>query len=106
MLFLTTCYQHDTEAEGGNSNEIVNNIEHNKKVIIYDNETKTFEMCGPTSATKTQLPDGRILITEIPTLCTTDPWYYDEDFGDITEINKILTEQYIDVYIIQEKTKK
>jgi hypothetical protein len=71
----------ETETETINTNP----IQQHPPYVYYFGEEDPPAMCGPAGAHESVLPDGRIILVEIPTLCSVDPWHYDDEFEFIEE---------------------
>ena len=58
-------------------------VQHEQPIMYYYGDEEPPMMCGPAGAEEVILPDGRMILVDIPTLCSSDPWYHDDD--DITD---------------------
>lgn len=65
----------ETNSAGGGGSD----AQAEQPYIYYYGDNDPPMMCGPAGATEVVLPDGRIIIMDIPTLCSEDPWHHDDD---------------------------
>lgn len=102
-LFSTlSCVEKVAETNGAGGGK--SDAQEEQPYIYYYGEDDAPAMCGPAGATEVFLPDGRIIIMDIPTLCSEDPWYHDDDelnSSDQNELDDILLDEkgFIDVTI-------